>query len=182
MSALRTSLTFGFTLIELMVTLAVAAILLTLAVPSFREIIQNNRLVSQANEFVTALNVARSEAVKRGVRVTVCRSNDATAASPCSKGADWADGWIVFVDSNNSAQRDAGEEVLRVNGPLPGGLTGTGNGNVADYISYLPSGSTALTSGAFQAGTVHICGTETHKGRDVVISATGRARVDVVTC
>jgi type IV fimbrial biogenesis protein FimT len=61
----------GFTLVELMITLAVAAVLLTVAVPSFQAVFQNNRLVSQVNELVTAINLARNEAIKRGVNVTL---------------------------------------------------------------------------------------------------------------
>jgi type IV fimbrial biogenesis protein FimT len=172
----------GFTLIELMTTVVVAAVLLTVAVPSFRAIIQNNRLAGQTNEFVTALSVARSEAVKRGVRVTVCRTNDGAASSPCNRGSSWADGWIVFLDPDKDGQPNSAADVLRVAEALPDGLSATGNANVADYVSYLSTGVTALTSGAFQAGTVTICSTETHKGRAVVISAIGRARVDETTC
>ena len=68
-------------MIELIVTMVVAAIVLTLGVPSFRELINNNRLTSGANEFVTALNLARSEAIKRSVRVTVCKSADGTTCT-----------------------------------------------------------------------------------------------------
>src|SRR4030067_1077024 len=111
----------GFTLIELMVTLAVGAILLSVAVPSFSTMIMNNRLITQTNDFVTALNIARSEAIKRSGRVTMCKSNDNTACDISATG--WVQGWIIFVDSDNDAQADAGEELVRAHGPL-GGASG----------------------------------------------------------
>ena len=91
---------YGFTLVELMVTLVIAAILLTAGVPSFTTLIKNNRLTTSTNELVGALTLARSEAVKRGLRVTVCKSAD--QASCDTSGTGWQQGWIVFTDENNS--------------------------------------------------------------------------------
>jgi len=87
----------GFTMIELMVTLAVAAILVTVAVPSFQTMIESNALTSQINLFIGSLNAARSEAVKRGKQVTLCKSVN---GSSCA-GAGYEAGWIVFVDTND---------------------------------------------------------------------------------
>lgn len=84
----------GFTLLELLVTLAVAAIVLVAGVPSYFSIVQNNRAATQANELVTALSIARSEAVRRGARVGICQSDDGTTCGS----AGWEQGWIVFVD------------------------------------------------------------------------------------
>lgn len=100
--------TSGLTLIELVITLSIAAILLAIAAPSFSAIIQNNRMVTQVNVLVAGLNLARSEAIKRGDNVTVCRSND---GSSCS--GNWVDGWIVFSDLDNDGNVDAGEPVVR---------------------------------------------------------------------
>ncbi len=80
----------GFTLIELMVTLAVAAIMLTIAVPSFQEFIGSNRLTSEANGFLTSLNLARSEAIKGNVRVTLCVSSNGTS---CAASGGWELGY-----------------------------------------------------------------------------------------
>ena len=88
----------GFTLIELMVTLSVAVILITVGIPSYQDIVRNNRVTAISNEMLTALYFARSEAIKRGISVSVCRSNDDQTA--CA--ADWADGFIVFADNDGS--------------------------------------------------------------------------------
>lgn len=143
----------GFTLIELMVAVSVLAIVLGIGVPGFQELIQNNRITTQANEFVAALNFARSEAIKRGIRITLCRSSD---GSNCSDSGNWDQGWIVFVDTNNNASVDGGEPILKVYSSLRAS-TLSGNTNVAGYVSYVSSGFTQLTSGAFQAGTFTLC-------------------------
>lgn len=88
----------GFTLIELMVTLAVLAIVITVAIPGFNDLIRNNRTDALSEEFVSALNFARLEAVKRTGRVSLCASDD---GEDCNN-ADWTKGWIVFVDYANA--------------------------------------------------------------------------------
>lgn len=109
----------GFTLIELLVTVSVMIILITIAVPNFMVFIQGNRLTSQANDLVTALNYARSEAIKRGVRVTVCSSNDGAS---CLGSNTWDTGWIVFIDTNGDGVV-GGEQVIQARGPLEAGNT-----------------------------------------------------------
>ena len=96
----------GFTLIELMVTLAIAAILLTVAIPSFNTTIKNNRLITDANRLVSSVGLARSEAVKHGRTATVCVSSD---QATCTGETDWTLGWMVWVDVNRNAVLDAGE-------------------------------------------------------------------------
>ena len=106
----------GFTLGELLVTLAVLAVVLTVAVPAFTNFVKNNRLAAATNQLGAALAYARSEAVRRGRPVTVCASSD---GATCDTTA-WREGWIVFTDEGVAGQVDAGDTVLRVSGPLGG--------------------------------------------------------------
>lgn len=165
----------GFTLVELMITLVIAAILLAMAVPSFMTMLQNNRMVTQVNDYVTSLNVARSEAVKRSSRVTVCKSANNTS---CATTGGWQQGWIVFVDTNNDAIVSAGEEVLRAHGPIESGNTLVGTANVASYISFVSTGFSLLTNGSAQTGTVVMCDSRGFgaDARAVVLSASGAVR------
>lgn len=124
----------GFTLIELMIVVALVAILAAVGVPSFREFIQNNRLATQANTFLTALKLARSEAVKRGVNVVVCASNDQTQCA-----GTWNNGWILFVDGNGDNDRattpGTTETLIRVGAGTIVPLTLTSGGNPIVYQS-----------------------------------------------
>jgi type IV fimbrial biogenesis protein FimT len=174
----------GFTLIELMMTLAVATILMTVAVPSFRTIIQNNRLTTEINEYLTSISIARSEAIKRADRVTMCISSDGAA---CITTGDWSQGWIIFIDSDNDAVVDGGEEILRVHGALSTGTTLDGSANLDDYISYKSDGSSQTTASAVQSGTVILCDSRgSGNGKGIELNATGRARTitgaNVTTC
>ncbi|MCF7966536.1 MAG: Tfp pilus assembly protein FimT/FimU [Methylobacter tundripaludum] len=172
----------GFTLLELMITIAIAGIVLGVAIPSFTSTIASNRLTTHTNQLVTAINLARSEAVKRGLRVTLCKSAD---GATCVTTGDWSQGWIVFMDQNNNAAYDsATETLLNVQERAPGQITMTGNTSVGNYISYISSGQSQLTSGAFQAGTIQVCDNRTGDvGKNIVLSNTGRPRSESnITC
>jgi type IV fimbrial biogenesis protein FimT len=183
----------GFTLIELIITLAIAAIVVTIGIPSFQGMMRNNRVAAHTNDFLSSLNLARSEAIKRGVgwRVVMCPGTQAGCA-----GTAWGNGWIVFVDAdangngrldegtNNNGLWDAGEQILRIHEPLGGNDTLIGNGPVSTYISFAPDGSTRLAnSDAFQAGTLtfSLCNTNNQQNT-IVINSVGRARVAPQPC
>jgi len=102
----------GFTLLELMTALLVVAIVLSAGVPSYLSVVRNNRAATNANELVSALTIARSEAVRRSDRVSICRSADGAAC-----GGTWQDGWIVFVDG--AANDTATPVVSQVLGTWP---------------------------------------------------------------
>lgn len=161
----------GFTLVELLVTVAVLSILLAVAVPSFQSFLANNRMASQANDLITALNLARSEAIRRSANVTVCASSTGTT---CTGG--WAQGWIV---------RDAGGTPIRVQRALGGSSTLTGGTDVASTITYTSSGRTTIATGATSTSTtLTLCppASSGAQGRAIQIERTGRVRVTAVSC
>jgi len=166
----------GTTLTELMVVLAIAAILLALGIPSFASLSHSSRLSSATNDLVASLHLARSEAIKRNSRTVICKSEDGAA---CILSGGWQQGWLVFHDVNNNAVLDLGEIVIQARGELPNGIHLTGNSTVSKYVSYAPSGGTKSVTGAFQAGTLTVCNESATStpGRRVVISSTGRPRV-----
>ncbi len=110
----------GFTLIELIVTLAVVSVLLLTGIPMLNQMVTNNRLVTQINNIAGSLSVARSESIKRGQSITLCGSTDRATCDTSS----WESGWIVFSDANNNAVLDsATESMLKIVAPFSGGST-----------------------------------------------------------
>jgi len=95
----------AFTIIELMITVAIAAILITVAVPAMQDMVRNNRLVTQTNLLVSHIQLARSEAIKRSAPAVLCRSANPRAASPSCGGTAniWTSGWLVFADVSMAA-------------------------------------------------------------------------------
>ena len=183
--------THGFTLLELIITLAVAAILVTIGIPSFVETLRNNRLVTQTNELVATLNLARTEAIKRGVPVTICKASYTTATAPtaCSTSASWNSGWIVYADRgsvNGTISSTDGDEIILVKEAMASGFKlGTGN-NFKDWFSYLATGySKGGGSGGLGNDTFTLClDGKTTTGRAIAVNTAGRVTVSkgVSTC
>ncbi len=169
----------GFTLLEALVVLALLAVLLSLAAPSLQGLRQKHHMQSQAEQLQASLLLARTEALRRQRRVTLCvRASSAHAVDECATAGTWAQGWMVFVDGNDSGRREASETVLQLQEALPGFLTLQGNATVDRYISYGPQGRSQSTTGAFQAGTLTLCGAgQAHVWR-VVINAVGKPRLE----
>lgn len=142
--------TRGFTLIELMVTIAVIAVMVAITVPNLNNFMRSNRMTSQINSFVSALQLARSEAVKRGAHVVLCASSNQTTCNS----TQWEQGWIVFVDGSNtfsisspSGRPSGTDQVLRVGSVLGGNDTLRDSTNTGAMI-YLPSGAPVTSNSA----------------------------------
>lgn len=125
----------GFTLIELAVTLSVAAILFTVAVPSFVGLIRNMQITAATNEFFSAINLTRAEAVQRGIRVDMV---------PAGEKGDWTNGWVVFVDRNRNLRPDGGDVIIFRHGPAPNGIRITARltDSTVQYLAYNGAGRT----------------------------------------
>ena len=158
----------GFTLIELMVTVAIVAILATVAAPSFNEAILSNKLASYANSFLASTQLARSEAIKRNATVRLCRSDDGTS---CATSGTWQQGWIVFNDVNNNGAVDSGDTVIQIQQALSSDYNFTGD----SYSLTFQSVGTGSTS-----ATLKLCRATPSPGgqeREIKLSATGRTSV-----
>ena len=163
----------GFTLIELLIVLTIASITLGIGVPSFQGFIKSSRVSGLTNQFVTSVNYARSEAVKRGARVTVCKSADQAS---CTTSGGWDQGWIVFVDAANFDALDDGEEILRVQQDFEGATTLAVVSGAGSIFSYLSRGR--LATG--QSGELLLC--DGDEGRTININAVGRTHIVEASC
>lgn len=171
----KRSVSAGFTLIELMVVVAVAALLQSLAAPAFTGMVNSMRLTAAVNSLFSSLLLARSEAIKRNARAVLCKS---TSGEACITSGGWEQGWIVFHDANNNARRDAGEAIVSHQQAMQAPILLMGNNPLVSYVSYTPMGQTAYASGAFQAGTLTVCAasSDSQEARQIVISSAGRPR------
>ncbi len=168
----------GVTLVELMITLVVLAIILAIAVPSFENTIASSRLAGVTNDLNGSLALARSEAIRRGQRITVCNSTD---GQQCAAAGNWGNGWIVFVDTTragNTANVDANETILRVASAVPAGIVVNGNANVTQFISFSPDGQARLMNGTAQSGILRVCSTSSslsddRRARNLSLSVAG---------
>lgn len=169
----------GFSLIEVMIVIAVLAILIGIALPSFRAAIQNNRITAQANELVTAFHLARSEALKRNRPVVLCASNNGSA---CAGG--WANGWIVAED--NAAPGTAPPSLAAVirTWQAPEGGTTIAETDGVTIFRFLPRGEMDANIGiAFPASiamTIPDCRGE--QARNIFINRAGRVTVETAQC
>ena len=164
----------GWSLLEMLIALAIAALLLTLGVPTYRDWMASQQLLHHAQLLAQTLTLARTEAVKHGYRVSVCKSAD---GRQCDDTVRWDAGFLMHTDDNADGVVDQDEMLLRAEGPAPQDITIDGNRPVDDYVSFTSLGHARLLSGALQMGTFTVC----KPGRDallVILANSGRVRID----
>ncbi|MET0756350.1 MAG: GspH/FimT family pseudopilin [Pseudoxanthomonas sp.] len=160
----------GFTLVELLVTVSIAAILLALALPSFQGSMRSNRVATATNELLASLALARSEAVRNTRGAGICAS-----ANGASCGGTWNGGWIVWSDPNGNGAVDAGENIIRYSqGKASTTITGS-----AASIAFTPRGRAA--SGVPTTLSV-VPADVTTPVRCVTVNVTGQTRVAQAAC
>jgi Tfp pilus assembly protein FimT len=166
----------GITLIELIFSVSISALLLALGAPSLSHLLDDNRLRAETNRLFTAINLTRSEAVSRNTPVSICPSDTSTPGSPLC-GGDYSDGWIVFSNPDRDQVRDHPlEEVFGVYDALPGGFTVSnrkGTQLATETITYLPDGSSRRTR------TLLMCASKPGRdlSRSIVMNVIGRPRI-----
>lgn len=156
----------GFTLVEMMVAVAVLAIMLAIGMPAFGGLIDNQRMDSSVDTMLRSIHFTRSEAIRRNRHVTMAPAV-----------GQWAAGWVIFIDEDNDGTRAADEVLLREE--RLGGVTAIhANANIATYVRYNRQGESELLNGGFQSGTFSFCPNRAGaKGRQLIINRVGRARV-----
>jgi type IV fimbrial biogenesis protein FimT len=183
---MRTGMTAhrGFTLLELMLTITVAAVILGLGVPNLTQFIRNNRLTAAANDLLASIYVARTEAIKRRLPTRVCFTANPNATLPACDGTGMQ-GWISWVDTNNDGDADTGETILGRHAALPTTLTFISRpaGNTG-YVAYRANGFSPPAADDLtgivlcdQRGNQALYGGDISAARGVLISPTGRPRV-----
>ena len=162
----------GFTLIELMTTLAAGLFMLTMVVPGISGLHQNSRQTSAANSLLATLNAARDQAIQRDARLSVCQSANGTMCS----NSGWEKGWILFSDGGVPGKVDKDDTILYKAPPLPDDMR-LSSANFNYYISYFSDG-TANTSGRFN----FLNAQNYRRISSLYVSATGRATIDTEAC
>jgi type IV fimbrial biogenesis protein FimT len=164
----------AFTLVELVAGLAIVAILLALALPAYARFIAEHRLREEARRIADGITLARTEAIKRNGHVVICASS---AAATCGSGTNWDAGWIMFADTDDNADVDAGDTLLGREQASPEGVTLRGNRPVAEYLRFNYLGQARTVTGALQMGTIEVCKSGL-QGYRVVLANSGRARIE----
>lgn len=162
----------GFSLVELLITLAIVAVLATTAVPSFSTLLQNTQRRQSMDSFWHAIFLARNEAIKRNSVVALCKSS---AGNRCDNSpGNWASGWIVFenLDHDYPAELDSGEPILRIYTATPKiSVTSSTSRTGRQTFSFRPVAQGGVT------GTITFCDTRgASEARAIIISQTGRPR------
>jgi len=176
---MKTLLKRGFTLMEILMTIAILAIFMVIAMPNFINVLENDSIVNMTNDVVFALKMARSEAIKRDVPVSVCATSDNTYTA-C--GNNWNLGWMVFVNptGGTTLSNTATAPLLRTEAITDQNATITSAPSV-NIITYTGTGIAATNSGNVTF-TIKATGCTGDSGRQVAISLSGNPVVTNVNC
>lgn len=172
----------GFTAIELIVALAIAAIIVSVGVPGFQSVIEGNQSVTISNELLKALAAARNEAIKRGYPVYLCSSIDPEAVNPVcnsTSSTNWDDGWLMMADADNDGDfSDQAENPLMVHSAIRSDFTLIGQSAIKNQIGFEATGF------ATQQGSVVLCSpkvknftADKQNASVIIVNGSGRSRV-----
>jgi type IV fimbrial biogenesis protein FimT len=154
----------GFTLIEMLVTVAIAAVAMTIVYPSYSRFIIDAKEKSATNALMGAVRKARTEALSRNTPVSICRSQNLTDCNP--GGGTWADGWLIFTDSAGIGTIDGTDTVLHRHEALDSEVVITADNTIAEFIRFSSSGRPVATgSVSLAADTTNHTLTVTRSGR-----------------
>jgi type IV fimbrial biogenesis protein FimT len=159
------SLQRGFTLIELMVTVAVLAIVLVIAVPSFETTVNANRLMSAANEMVNALQTTRMEAIRRNEHAGMCLSANAGSPTPTCASSN-INGWITFVDADRDGGYSSGDTLLMTT-TVPPSVQVLSSPALAGVVVFHTDGRARDGDDALLDGVIAMCIPTEHPGDNV---------------
>ncbi|MEG3790069.1 GspH/FimT family pseudopilin [Lysobacter sp. CCNWLW3] len=167
----------GFTLLELVVAIAIVAILVGWGLPSFQESLRSNRVATSANELIATMSLARSEALRSPQGGRVCTSAD---GSSC--GGGWGDGWIVWTDRNNDNAPTADEVMRYVRAPAQIALTVAADAGSTTVFQFDTRGR--LRDGNARNFTLRPqeCSPGANQVRTIVVAATGQLRMQRELC
>ncbi len=138
-SCFTSTATLGFTIVEMMIAIAIIAVIAALALPSLSQFFARNDLIGSTNELITGISQARAEAISRSSTVTLCPSSDGAG---CDNG-DWESGWIVFADNNANGALNAGEDIV-----ADSSGAGTASVDIAGFDAGLSFNGTGILSTA----------------------------------
>ena len=181
----------GFTIVEMMVVIAIVAIIMVFAIPSYKSVTTQSRMAGEINDLASDVALARSAAIKQGLTVTICPSANPSATpstnSPaCNNSTSWTTGWIVFIDvANNQTFTTSGDTLLRVHGPFTGSdtLVYSSTGGKAKAITFNRMGGTNSFGNATDFSdtgtlTLHDSSNNAAWRRCVIVSEAGNVTLD----
>lgn len=173
----------GFTMVELLITIAIVSITLSLAIPSFSSLLINSRIKKLSSDFISSINIAKIESVKRQVPVTICKSSNSNNDNPtCDSGSgDWNSGWIIFSDGATlgKVETSNSEEILNVFISTGNHVEKINSAEFSKYITFQPNGFIKGSNG--YSGEIILCVNNSDSSvfnkRIINVSTTGRLHV-----